>query len=87
MIALLVAEKLALCAEFDARFFPLVATLQGKKKTAIPILHHDLADQLVHTAFRDMEAAFFEQVSTRLRAELTELIERVLGDHLNKDPE
>jgi hypothetical protein len=48
---------------------------------------YDLADQLVHTAFKDMEAALFEQVSNRLREELPELFERVLTDHLEKDPE
>ncbi|MGW8370138.1 MAG: hypothetical protein ACWGPN_15845 [Gammaproteobacteria bacterium] len=48
---------------------------------------YDLADQLVHTAFRDMEAALFEQVSNRLREQLPELFERVLGDHLDENPE
>ena len=59
----------------------------GEMRADLAARTHDLADQLVHTAFRDMEAALFEQVSTRLRAELPELIERVLGDHLNNDPE
>lgn len=45
----------------------------------------DLADRLLHAAFQEMEAAMFEQVSNRLRAELPELIADILKDHFADD--
>ncbi len=42
-----------------------------------------LADQLIHSAFQEMEAAMFEQVSNRLRDELPALIADILRDHFN----
>ena len=45
----------------------------------------DLTDQLLHSAFQEMEAALFEQVSNRLRKELPELIDRILRDHFEVD--
>jgi hypothetical protein len=59
----------------------------GEMRADLAARTYGLADQLVHTAFRDLEAALFEQVSNRLREELPELIERVLDDHLKQDPE
>ena len=47
----------------------------------------DLTDQLLHAAFQEMEAALFEQVSNRLRKELPELIDRILRDHFEVDPD
>ncbi|MFH0963382.1 MAG: tetratricopeptide repeat protein [Planctomycetota bacterium] len=36
MIGLLIAEKLDLCPELEAGFFPLVATIQGKRSWVVP---------------------------------------------------
>jgi len=48
----------------------------------------DLTDRLLHTAFQEMEAAMFEQVSNRLRAELPELVARIIreqfGEHFEE---
>ncbi len=41
----------------------------------------DLTDRLLHTAFQEMEAAMFEQVSNRLRAELPDLVARIIREH------
>ena len=41
-----------------------------------------LAERLLHSAFTEMEATLFEQVSNRLRQELPELVDRVLREHL-----
>lgn len=38
---------------------------------------------LLHSAVREVETALFEQVSTRLRDELPEIIERALRNHLH----
>lgn len=43
----------------------------------------ELTDQLLHSAFQEMEAALFEQVSNRLRKELPELVDRILREHLD----
>jgi len=40
-----------------------------------------LADSLLHQAARDIEATLFERVFDRLRAELPELVDRVLREH------
>lgn len=48
----------------------------------ITALTRDLADRLLATALREMEAAMFEQVSERMREDLPELVERVLREHL-----
>jgi hypothetical protein len=37
---------------------------------------------LLHSAVREVEAALFEQVSSRLRDELPEIIDRALRNHL-----
>ena len=37
---------------------------------------------LLHSAVREVEAALFEQVSSRLRDELPDLVERALRNHL-----
>lgn len=43
---------------------------------------HDLADQLIHSAFEQMEAAMFEEVSNRLKSELPDLIDKLLREYL-----
>lgn len=44
----------------------------------------DLTDRLLHTAFQEMEAAMFEQVSNRLRAELPDLVARIIREHFDE---
>jgi len=47
-----------------------------------------LADSLLHQAVKDIEAAIFERVFDRLRAQLPELVDRILHEHAasQKDP-
>jgi len=40
-----------------------------------------LADSLLHQAARDIEATIFERVFDRLRAQLPELVDRILHEH------
>jgi len=40
-----------------------------------------LADSLLHQAAKDIEATLFEHVFDRLRAELPELMDRVMREH------
>ncbi len=41
-----------------------------------------LADALLHQATRDMEATLFERVFDRLKAQLPDLVDRILSEHL-----
>lgn len=41
-----------------------------------------LADSLLHQAAKDIEATLFERVFDRLRAELPELVDRVIREHV-----
>jgi Zn-dependent M32 family carboxypeptidase len=41
----------------------------------------NLADSLLHRAAKDIEAALFERVFDQLRAQLPELVDRVLHEH------
>ncbi|MCH7894168.1 MAG: hypothetical protein IH907_06625 [Proteobacteria bacterium] len=47
----------------------------------------ELTDRLLHSAFQEMEASLFEQVSNRLRNELPELIDQILRDYLEVSPD
>jgi Zn-dependent M32 family carboxypeptidase len=40
-----------------------------------------LADSLLHQAAKDIEAILFERVFDRLRAQLPELVDRILREH------
>lgn len=41
----------------------------------------NLADSLLHQATKDIEATLFERVFDQLRAQLPELVDRVLREH------
>jgi len=45
-----------------------------------------LADSLLHQAAKDIEATLFEHVFDRLRAQLPELVDRVLREHIPTRP-
>jgi hypothetical protein len=47
----------------------------------------ELADSLLHQAAKDIEATLFERVFDRLRAQLPELVDRVLREHAAIDEE
>jgi Zn-dependent M32 family carboxypeptidase len=46
----------------------------------------NLADSLLHQAAKDIEATLFERVFDQLRAQLPELVDRVLHEHAAKNP-
>lgn len=45
-----------------------------------------MTEDLMRTAFAEMEAHLFEQVSAKLRQALPELIDGILREHLDTDP-
>ncbi len=49
--------------------------------TAILAQVLNLADSLLHQATKDIEATLFENVYDRLRAQLPEIVDRVLREH------
>ncbi len=49
--------------------------------TALAVDAHELAEELVHQACRELEAILLERVSDRLKKELPELLARVLERH------
>ena len=72
-------------AEFRADFSPeawrQVEELLGELEAHLTAVIHEQADELVHNALREMEALLLEQVSDRLKAELPQLISRVIAEH------
>jgi hypothetical protein len=45
----------------------------------------ELADSLLHQAAKDIEATLFERVFDRLRAQLPELVDRVLRENISPE--
>ena len=67
-------------------FENVVAELQ----TRIASHTYELTDQLLRSAFSDIEARVFRQISTNLRQQLPELIDSVVREHLlerDRNPE
>ena len=62
-------------AELDA----LLAEVQTKLASRT----FKLADELLRSAFAEMEAALFEQISGKLRRQLPELIDATLREHFD----
>ena len=59
----------------------LIAELQTKLASRT----FALTDELLRSAFAEMEATLFERISARLRSELPELIDATLREHLEAD--
>lgn len=56
----------------------LIAELQTRLAAAA----FELTDDIMRSAFAEMEASIFEQVSGRLRRELPEMIDALLREHI-----
>ena len=54
----------------------------GALKAELVAVAWEVVLDSLHSAVREVEAALFEQVSTRLRDELPEIVERALRNHL-----
>jgi hypothetical protein len=44
-----------------------------------------LTDEIIRSAFAEMEASIYERIAGRLRRELPEMIDRLLREHLDED--
>ena len=68
--------------EADTR--PLdVETLVAELQTRLAADTFALTDEILRSAFAEMEASLYEQISARLREALPELIDSVLREHLD----
>lgn len=68
------------------RSFPSRAdTLVAEIQTRLASETFALTEELMRTAFAEMEAHLFEQISRRLREKLPELIDSVLREHLDAE--
>jgi Zn-dependent M32 family carboxypeptidase len=77
----------------DPRDIPILTeAMKGSAEVSLPVdikaVHAailsetlELADSLLHQAAKDIEATLFERVFDRLRAQLPELVDRVLREH------
>ena len=84
----------------DPRDIPILTNAVEQSVVVVPVfdtkaLHAailtetlQLADSLLHQAAKEIEATLFERVFDRLRAQLPELVDRVLQEHAapQKDP-
>lgn len=57
-------------------------TLLAEMQTKLASRTFKLADDLLRSAFAEMEATLFEQISSKLRRQLPELIDCTLREHL-----
>ena len=64
-----------------------IDTLIAELQTNLAARAYALTEQLLHSAFSELEATLFEQVTTKLRQELPELIDSVLREQLGADDE
>ena len=59
----------------------LIAELQ----TQLAASAFALTEQILRTAFAELEAGLHEQITARLRRELPELVDKILREHLGHD--
>jgi hypothetical protein len=77
-----VGERVAANENPDPRLID-DASLIAELQTRISADAYELTQQVLHSAFAEIQASAFEQVSTRLRKELPELIDRILREYLD----
>ena len=76
---------------FRSTAHPTVHELDGvlaEVQTKLASRTFKLADELLRSAFAELEATLFEQISSELRRQLPELIDATLREHfeLRSDP-
>ena len=62
-------------------------TLVAELQTKLASRTFALTEDLLRSAFAEMEANLFEQIAAKLRTELPELIDATLREHLGEDRE
>jgi len=60
-------------------------TLIAELQTQLAASAFALTEQVLRTAFAELEASLHEQITARLRRELPELVDKILREHLADD--
>jgi hypothetical protein len=71
-------------AELAGSTIPDLETVIAELQTRIASSTYALTDELMRTAFAELEANVFRQISSRLRQQLPELIDSVIREHLTQ---
>ena len=66
---------------------PDLETVIAEMQTRLASSTYALTDELMRTAFAELEATVFRQISSRLRQQLPELIDAIIREHLSKREE
>jgi hypothetical protein len=64
---------------------PDIEAVIAELQTRLAARTFALAEEIMQTAFADVEAKIREQISARLRRELPELIDSLLREHLGRE--
>lgn len=62
-----------------------VEALIAELQTQIASRTFELTDELMRAAFAEMEAGIFQQISSRLRQELPELIDSIIREQIERN--
>lgn len=71
-------------ADLAGTTIPDLETVIAELQTRIASSTYALTDELMRTAFAELEANVFRQISSRLRQQLPELIDSVIREHLTQ---
>ena len=63
---------------------PDLETVIAELQTRLASRTYALTDELMRTAFSELEANIFRQISSQLRQQLPELIDTVIREHLTR---
>jgi hypothetical protein len=75
-------RDIPILTESTQQSLPVTLSLDAKAVHAAILTETlELADSLLHQAVKDIEATLFERVLDRLRAQLPELVDRILREH------
>lgn len=66
---------------------PVDETLIAELQTELAAGAYELTEAILHSAFAEMEARIYADISRRLRAELPELMDELLRQRLTRDQE
>lgn len=66
---------------------PDLETVIAELQTRLASRTYALTDELMRSAFAELEASLFRQISSQLRQQLPELIDAVIREHLTRRDE
>lgn len=82
-----VGDDIGISDDADSAGNPELEALIAELQTQLAAGAFELTDDIMRKAFAEMEASIFEQISSRLRRELPEMIDSLLRARLGEDPD